>query len=178
MTVTDEPQVTPQDPDAAGAADASGKKGKKAKKAKGGRSNLVPALVLAAGIAAGGWFMGSGGSAAPAGGDPAVVEEAEPELEPGATVSMESMSLNLAEGHYLRIGVAVQVADGVDAEEFETYEMPKVRDLVIATAGGRQMDELATAAGREALKSELLHGAQEMLPEEVYDLYLTELVMQ
>lgn len=175
MTVTDEPQVA-----AAEEPEAKGKKGKKGKKEKGGKSNLVPALVLAAGIAAGGFFMGGGGGggAAPAEGGEAPTEEAEPELEPGETVQMESMSLNLAEGHYLRIGVAVQVADGVKGEEFETYEMPRIRDLVIATAGGRQMEELATAAGREALKAELLHGAQELMPEEVYDLFLTELVMQ
>lgn len=177
MTVTDEPQV------AAGEdTDAKGKKGKKGEKDKGGRSNLVPALLLAAGIAAGGYFMGGGGggAAAPVEGEEAAAEEAdaEPELEPGATVQMEPMSLNLAEGHYLRIGVAVQVTADVEGEEFETYEMPKIRDLVIATAGGRQMDELATAAGREALKAELLHGAQELMPEEVYDLFLTELVMQ
>jgi len=172
MTMTDEPTTAaPEEP-----AGKKGKKGKKDKGAKGGKSNLVPALVLAAGLAAGGYFMGgSGGGAAPVEAAPV---EAEPEIQPGETVEVESMSLNLAEGHYLRIGVAVQLVDGVDAEEFALHEVPKVRDLIIATAGNRDMEQLSTAAGREALKAELLQGAQELHEEEVYDLFLTELVMQ
>ena len=177
MTMTDEPTT-----DAAEAAPAGGKgkKGKKGKKDKGGKSNLVPALVLAAGLAAGGYFMGGGGggAAAPADATEIVEEEPEPEVLPGETVEVESMSLNLAGGHYLKIGVAVQLVEGVSAEEFHLHEVPKIRDLIIATAGGRDMEELSTAAGCEALKAELLHGAQELHEDEVYDLFLTELVMQ
>ena len=174
MTMTDEPTT---DVAADAPAGGKGKKGKKAKKDKGGKSNLVPALVLAAGLAAGGYFMGGGGGAA-APVDAEVVEEPEPEVLPGETVEVESMSLNLAGGHYLKIGVAVQLVEGISAEEFHLHEVPKIRDLIIATAGGRDMEELSTAAGREALKAELLRGAQELHEEEVYDLFLTELVMQ
>src|SRR5690554_4729308 len=92
------------------APDQGGKKGKKAKAAKG-RSNLLPALVLAAGVAAGGYFMGGGGSTSAA--DPTVVT-APP--EPGEVVQLEPMTLKLAGGRFLRVGVACRMTEDFEVE--------------------------------------------------------------
>ena len=90
--------------DAAAPADAKGKKGKKDKKEKGGKSNLVPAIVLALGILGGGYFMGQGGEGTAAAG-PTTTEA--PVL--GEIATVEPININLKDGHFLRVGMALQL---------------------------------------------------------------------
>ncbi|MGY6499365.1 MAG: flagellar basal body-associated FliL family protein [Acidimicrobiales bacterium] len=180
MTVTEMP------PTAEAPADAeAGKKGKgkkdKAKKDKGGKSNLVPAIVLAVGIAAGGFFMGSGG------GDAAPVEAAvvEPVTEPGHVVGIESMTVNLANGHYLRVGVSL-----LPTSEFEVYEdkehrfhlhpedESRLRDQIISTFGGQAPTAFTDAAGLETAKADLHRQANALFDDQILEVYFTEFVMQ
>ena len=70
-----------------------------AKKEKKGKSNLIPAVVLALGIAAGGYFMGGSSSdAASADAKPAVEKPT-----PGEIATMDPLSVNLADGHFLKV---------------------------------------------------------------------------
>jgi len=152
---------------AAAATDAGGEKGGKAKKGKG---NLVPAAVLAVGIAVGGYFMGGSGGAATA---------AEPVKPPaGEIATMEPLSVNLADGHFLKVGIALQLTEEVSLEEFGEGELAKAKDLLIEQVGGRPMEELATPEGRQALKEELVDGADETFHGDVIDVYFTDFVMQ
>jgi flagellar FliL protein len=178
MTVTEMPPV-----DEAGEAPAEAKKGKKkGKKEKGGKSNLVPAIVLALGIAAGGYFMGGSG-----GGEAAATETTvEPEVVEGPLLGLEAITVNLADGHYLRVGVSFQLTDQYeDVEEGEHGEdamghhhQIEVQDALISMFGGRAAEELATAEGRDHAKHELHEVANEMLDETVMDVYFTEFVFQ
>jgi flagellar FliL protein len=179
MTITEMP------PEAAAAEEApAGKKGKKGKKGKekGGKSNLVPAIVLAVGIAAGGYFMGGSG-----GGEAAATETTvEPEIVEGPLLGVEAMTVNLADGHYLRVAVSLQltdqytdVAEGEHGEEhLAHHDETRVRDALIAHLGGRAVGELSTAEGRDAARHELHEVTNELLDGNVMEIYFTELVIQ
>lgn len=103
--------------------------------------------------------------------------------KPGEIATIESMNVNLEGGHYLRIGIGVQLAAGPVGEEWATAEGAKVRDVVIAVFSGRSMAELDTTEGREAalaeLEGHLTEEPAEGEPEnEVIDVYLTDFVMR
>lgn len=144
---------------------------KKAKKAKGGKSNLVPAIVLAVGIAAGGYFMGGGGSHA--GG------ETTPTTQPaGEIITMDPISVNLADGHFLKVGLGVQLSESANAEEFPKGPMAKVKDLLIEQLAGGDMAGLSTKEGKDRVKEELTKRAEKEFDGEVLGFYFTDFVMQ
>lgn len=178
MTMTEEAPVAVSDP--AEPAD-SGKKGKKAKKEKApkGRSNLLPALVLAAGVAAGGYFMG-GGSSSAANATPTTVA---PEL--GEMVRLEPMTLNLDGGRFLRVGVAFRMtvdyevtADSDGAITFPAEDEGRLRDQLIAMFSGRDGSTLVTSEQLEETKAELLERANVLFGGQAVEVYLTDFVMQ
>ncbi len=128
---------------------------------------VVLVVVLVLGGAAAYYFLGvRGGAAEPA---------AEPEPVAGAVVAVEPISMNLADGHYLRLGFELQLTE--EAGE-ETPDTGKAVDAAIALFSGRSVSEVSDAAKREELKAELLHQIAELYEGEVMDLYLTNYVTQ
>jgi flagellar protein FliL len=179
MTVTEMPPEAEAD---AGEAPAEAKKGKKkGKKEKGGKSNLVPAVVLAVGIAAGGYFMGGSGGA-----EPAVAEAVEPEIVEGPLLGVEALTVNLADGHYLRVAVSLQLTDqyedvevGEHGEELLSHhDDTRIRDVLISLLGGRDASELSSAEGRDHARHELHEAANGLLDDAVMEIYFTEFVIQ
>lgn len=182
MTMTEAAPIA--DPGAAAAAptdSSSGKKDKKGKKQKAakGRSNLVPALVLAAGVAAGGYFMG-GGSSTPVDATPTTVA---PEL--GDMVRLDPMTLNLDGGRFLRVGVAFRMtkdfetsADTEGAIHFSPEDEGRLRDQLIAMFSGRDGSTLVTSEQLEETKAELLERANVLFDGQAVEVYLTDFVMQ
>lgn len=127
---------------------------------------IVVGVLVAAGAAA--WFLlGRGG-----GGEPV----AEPAPEPGEVVQVEAISINLADGHYLRLGLGLQLT--ADAGAHGPLDPSKALDLAIALYSGRTMAEVSDPATRDALKGELKHQLAEAYHEEVIDVYLTNFVTQ
>jgi flagellar FliL protein len=147
---------------------------KKAKKEKGGgKSNLVPAIVLAIGIAAGGYFMGGKGGA------PAAGAAATTTTQPaGDIATMDAISVNLADGHFLKVGLGVQLSESANADDFAKGPMSKVKDLLISEVGGADMNALSTNDGREHLKAEMTKLAEKEFDGEVLGFYFTDFVMQ
>ena len=138
------------------------------KKGKGGKKKLlIMGLVLLLVGGAAYWFL-----LKPAGGAETAVEEPAP--EPGVVVIVEPISLNLADGHYLRIGLGLQLVAGVTEEP----DTARALDLVVALFSGRTMAEITTTEGREALKAELLAQLEEAYEGEVMDVYFTDYVTQ
>jgi len=155
------------------AAEEQGKKGKKGKKG-GGRSNLIPAVVLALGLAAGGYFMGGSG-----GGDASASDEpVKEELVPGGVATMDPLSVNLADGHFLKVGIALELVEGVEVGEFMKGEISKAKDLLIDRMGGLPMEQLTSPDGRKAIKEDLAKAAKKLFKDEVIDIYFTDFVMQ
>lgn len=157
--------------DDAAAPEAGG--GKKAKKGKGGgKSNLVPAIVLAVGIAAGGYFMGGSGGETASG-------ETTPTTQPaGEIITMDPISVNLADGHFLKVGMGVQLSESANAEEFPKGPMAKVKDMLIDELAGGDMATLSTKDGKEEVKKELTKRAEKEFEGEVLGFYFTDFVMQ
>lgn len=190
MTMTEEAPVSVPE-EGAGSAPAAAdsgkkdKKDKKGKKEKGakGKSNLIPAVVLALGVAAGGYFMGGGESAAEG------TAEAEPEVpvvEPGALVSLDPMTLNLDDGRFLRVGVSFlmtaefESAEGKEggAHHFYPEDAGPLQDQLIAMFAWRDGADLVGADQLAATKAELLERANELFDGQVLEVYLTDFVMQ
>ena len=142
--------------------------------AKKGKKKLLLLIVgLVVVLAAGGayWFLMGPGAAAKDGAE-VVVEETEPEK--GAVMTIEAVSINLAGGHYLRLGLGLQLT----AEIEEEPDTARALDLAIALYSGRTVEEVSGAEGREALKDELLIQLDEAYEGEVMDVYLMDYVTQ
>ena len=124
---------------------------------------IIIAAVLLIGGGVGGYLMLSGGAAA---------EEAEPEL--GAVVTVEPITINLADGHYLKVGFALQAT----ADAAHEPEPAIALDLAITQYTDMSMAELSSAKGRDGVKAELLEKIKKAYHEEVVDIYFTQFVIQ
>ena len=154
---------------------------------KRGGNNLIPAIVIAVGIVAAGFFLSQSGAEEPEG---AAEPKAEAEEEPtdGPVQNLEAITLNLADGRFLKVGLALQLADsGEEGEEGEGgEELPsaKALDVAITLLGSYSMDELADPKNRELVKKKLSKqvSAAYVDPEThdtlVTKVYFTEFVMQ
>jgi flagellar FliL protein len=127
---------------------------------------VVAAVVLVAGGAAAYLLLGRGGEKAP---------EAEPAPVPGAVLTVDPVSLNLADGHYLRLGIALQLTDAVGEEAPDTA---RALDQAIHLFSGRTVAEISDPATREALVAQLADQLTETYEGEVMDVYLTSYVTQ
>ena len=151
----------------------------------GGRSMLIPAIVVAVAVLGAGFMMKGGGAPAPA--------EAAPEPEPtevadGPVVETEPMTLNLADGHYLKVGVALQLAAPEEGEaaagghggggEETGPSTAKALDLAITTFSEHTKRELSDPHKRGEVKKKLAAEISEAYHGEVVDIYFTEFVMQ
>lgn len=154
-----------------------------------GSSNLVPALVVAVGLVGGGYMFSAGG-----GGDTAAAaaptESADAEVAEVATngpvQNLEPITLNLADGRFLKVGLALQLAEAEGGEGAEAEELPsaKALDIAISLLGSYTMDELKSPDDKELVKKKLservakayidpaTHGQM------VTKVYFTEFVMQ
>lgn len=146
---------------AAPAAAADEPKPKKSKKL------VVIVAVAAALLGAAAWFFFLKGPSEPA---------AEPEPEPGDTLTVEAMSINLADGHYLRLGLGLQLT--IEAGAHGPVDAAPARDAAISLFSGRTVAEIADPTTREALKAELTETLVHAYHGEVMAVYLTDYVTQ
>ncbi len=157
---------------------------------KGGKGRLIITVVLCLGLAAAGFVLGgklSGGDgAAAAAADEEPVEEPEPVV--AKIVELEPVNVNLADGHYLRIAIALGLSEhALHAEEGGgghgggdefVFETAPASDLVLGTFSGRLMADLESHEGREAARHDLFEGLENFYGEDIVTVFLTEFVMQ
>lgn len=156
---------------ATSAAVAEGEAGTKAGKKPKKLVVVIAAAVLLLGGGAAYWFlMGPGAASGEA------AEAAEPAPEPGEVLVVEPVSLNLAGGHYLRLGMGLQMT--ADAGAHGEIDTARALDLAISLFSGRPVEEVSSPEGREALKVQLLEQLGEAYHGEVMDLYFTDYVTQ
>ena len=132
---------------------------------------IILAVVLLGGGGAGAWFFFLKGDAA---------EAKEPAPVKGAVVAIENtMTINLADAHYLKLGFALQMTEEAGEEEIDTSE---AIDLAIDQYTGAKIAELETEKGREATKAELLEKIEKAYNVEdkhlVMGIYFTSFVTQ
>ena len=131
---------------------------------------VVIALVVLGGGGAGAFFVLKGDSA----------EAAVEEPVKGAVVTMDNaLTINLAEGHYLKLGFALQATEEAGEEEID---MSEAIDLAIDQYTGMEIAELETTKGREAAKAELLEKIEKVYNGDdkhiIMDIYFTQFVTQ
>jgi flagellar FliL protein len=137
--------------------------------AKGGRKKLVLMLVpvLLAVVAAWYFVLGPGSSAAEK-------EPAKP--QPGEVVALEPITMNLADGRLLKVGLALQLPLE-PASEHEVSGSVAL-DEAIAFLGEHTYAQLAAPAARQEAKKELSQRVAERYHSDVLEVYFTEFVMQ
>jgi flagellar FliL protein len=129
--------------------------------AKGGKKKLM-AIVLVAILVIGGaayWFV--------------LKPKPEKAPEPGEVVTLEPIQVNLAAGHYLKIGIALQLTKGT-----KEADGSKALDATIDTFSGQSMDQLTRTEGRERLKKQLEKELEHRYEDEVMGVYFTDFVTQ
>ncbi|MDI6909291.1 flagellar basal body-associated FliL family protein [Nocardioides sp.] len=134
------------------------------KKAKGGKKKklLLIGVALLVIATAAYWFV-----LKPSG-------SAEEGPKPGAILPLESTQINLASGHYLKIGIALQLVEGAPEE----VDGSKALDATIELFSGRTIDEVANTKDRRELKDELEATLEKAYEDEVMGVYFTEFVTQ
>ncbi|GAA3043561.1 flagellar basal body-associated FliL family protein [Actinokineospora globicatena] len=94
--------------------------------------------------------------------------------EPGEVLVLDSVTMNLTDGHYLKLKLALQATVDVT----EKLDGSKALDLAVAQFSNKSVAELSSNAAREEQKKELKEKIAEAYEDEVMDIYLTEFVMQ
>lgn len=95
--------------------------------------------------------------------------------KPGAVVAMDPMTLNLADGHYLKLGLGIELTASGDPKSFDTA---KASDLAISEFSDRALADISSAKARDALKREYLAQLKKAYPDEVFGVYYKVFVMQ
>ncbi len=98
---------------------------------------------------------------------------------PGPVVDLEPLTLNLADGRFLKVGLSLQLtADAAGAHGGEAVNGAKARDAAIGIFGQRTYDQLLSPKGRETARTALDTEVRKRYEGEVMKVYLTEFVMQ
>ena len=130
---------------------------------------IVIALVVLGGGGAGAFFMRGGDKA-----------EAKPEPKKGIVTAIETdLTINLTDGHYLKLGFALQETEEAGTEAVDTSE---AINLAIDQYTGKSVAELSTEKGRQRAKAELLEKIKKAYEEDgtemIMDIYYTAFVTQ
>ena len=132
---------------------------------RGGRRNLIIIAILLLVILAGGAYLvlkPKGGSSKP------------PEPKPGAVLRLTNLQLNLAGGHYLSLGLALQLTTKAPSD----INGSEADDAAINEYSGLSLEQVSTAAQRQQLKAELLSTLEKDYPNDVMAVYYTAFVTQ
>ncbi len=127
----------------------------------GRRKKVLLLLLVALLVAGAAWFF------LLRGGD----EPAAP--KPGEMLPLESTQINLAGGHYLKVGIALQLTEGA-----HEVDGSKALDAAIELFSGRDVDELARPGTRQTLKKKLTAELEHRYHGDVMEVYFTEFVTQ
>ncbi len=130
---------------------------------------IVLALVVLGGGGGGAYFMLAGGK-----------DEKVPAPVKGEVVALENpLTVNLADGHYLKVGFALQMTEEAAGAEIDPSE---AIDLAIDQYTGVEIAELQTEKGRIKAKEELLERIEKAYNVDgkhlVMGIYFTQFVTQ
>jgi flagellar FliL protein len=121
---------------------------------------LVVLVLLVAAAGAGYWFF--------------LRPPADAPPEPGAVLKLDAIQVNLTQGHYLRVGIALQASKDASAD----LDGSKALDATIGLFSGQDMDRLQQTSYRNRLKRTLEHRLDEEYDGEVIGVYFTDFVTQ
>lgn len=156
-----------------------------AKEAKAGKGKTIG---LAIGFAVLGAVVGPkvlGGGAAPA----AATEDTTTTTAAGPVVVLDKITLNLADGHMLQVGLALELSPeaeagdggghgGEAATDDPTKGYAKALDATIGVLGNETMAGLSAPGGRDGAKAQLEAVLHELYHGEIVGVYFHQFVMQ
>lgn len=93
----------------------------------------------------------------------------------GEVLALEPITMNLADGRLLKLGLALQLV-AEPAEEEVSGSM--ALDEAISLLGEHTYDQLSASAARDAAKGELSQRVADRYHGDVLEVYFTEFVMQ
>ena len=102
-------------------------------------------------------------------------EEVKPPPEPGVVFPLEAITINLADGHYLKLKMSLQATVELGEEKLDGS---RALDLAIEEFSNRPMAELFSNEERKRSKEELLKKIEKAYEEKVMDIYFTTFVIQ
>lgn len=152
------------------------------------RSPILPALIVSLGLVVAGYLVGGRGGQISTSGASATIPVEEPTV--GHVIDLPPVNVNLADGRYLRVGVAMGVAHsddeildtGTEAAETEGSSAAEptapAADLVLETFAGKSFEELAVEPGRETARAALHEGLRTFYGDKVLQVFFTQFVMQ
>lgn len=142
----------------------------------GTKKKKVLVGLVAVAVLIGGYVTVSGGGEAEA------TPEVEEPLAPveGVVVPLEPITLNLADGRFLKVGLALQLVEGVAAPppaDVAGFAAPALDDS-ISLLGALSYADLVAPGGRDTAKQALTERISARYEGDVMAVYFTELVMQ
>ncbi|HVX54598.1 flagellar basal body-associated FliL family protein [Nocardioides sp.] len=93
--------------------------------------------------------------------------------QPGPVDALDSIQINLSGGHYLRLGMALQLRKGVSE-----IDGSKALDAAINLFSGQALADINTGQTRNSLKAKLASQLTTLYHGDVMGLYFTEFVTQ
>jgi flagellar basal body-associated protein FliL len=93
-------------------------------------------------------------------------------------VDLPAMSINLSDGHYLKVTVSLALCPDVVLLEGEEFVTAPAKDIIVSTLSGNSMTVLQEEEGREQAKRLLTELIREAYPDVVFEIYFIEFVMQ
>ncbi len=153
--------------------------GKKSKK------KLIVLVLLCVGLAGAGYKLGGGGAAAEGVVTTTTIVQLEgckegtdsTDVVPNV-VDLPKMNLNLADGHYLSVAVALNLCPDVLVTAEAPLQTAPAKDIIVSTLSGSSMSVLSTPEGRDEAKKLLIERLADEYEEVIYDLFFVEFVMQ
>lgn len=143
---------------------------------QGSKKKLLVIGFAVVALLIGGYVTVSGGGDA----DAAEAAEAPEAPAKGAVVTLEPITLNLSDGRFLKVGLALQLVEGVPAPaagDVAGFAAPAL-DEAISLLGGLSYADLVAPGGRDAAKLALSERIGARYEGDVMGVYFTELVMQ
>jgi flagellar protein FliL len=141
---------------------AKGKKGAKDK--KGGKKKMIIIVVLLLVVAGVGYKMFLAPKPKP--GPPVG----------GDIIQLDPETVNLSDGHYLQVAVAVQVIQGKSSTT--DFQGSQAEQLVIDEFSNRSVPSLSSNGARKRLTKELEKNIKSAYKDEIFTIFLTKFVMQ
>lgn len=156
---------------------------------KGGKLKVLIFTAVLAGAAGAGAFFFLGGDHATAKEAGAEASETASEDAAGPVVLLDPVTLSLADGHYLKVGLALQLAPGEgaaaggghaesDEPAMSAEETAQALDVAITLFGARTMDQLHLPDERADAKADLVRALKKAYDGRVTDVYFTAFAMQ
>jgi flagellar FliL protein len=97
-----------------------------------------------------------------------------PAAAKGVVMVLEPVHVNLADGRYLKMTMALQMTATADKK----VDGSQALDVAVANLSLRRVIDMSTPAQRAAIKAELKRAIAEKYDKQVMDLYITEFITQ